>query len=113
MTWSEYVALWSKTTGHLAAFEKTTVAVHDKLAPGGYGEEIGEMYGYMQDFGYWAKDDTSVIFPHDVSFSSRERNVRTALTNLQLGVEIGATRIEDYIKNEDWSELINRPVPGS
>ncbi|KAG4444382.1 hypothetical protein IFR05_000147 [Cadophora sp. M221] len=95
MTWSEYVALWSKTTGLPAAFEKTTVAVHDKLAPGGYGEEIGEMYGYMQDFGYWAKDDTSVIFPKD------------------LGIEVGATRIDDYIKNEDWSELINRPVPGA
>ncbi|KAK0122070.1 hypothetical protein ONS95_010334 [Cadophora gregata] len=95
MTWSEYVALWTRTTGYPATFEKSTVAVLDKLAPGGYGEEIGEMYAYMQDFGYWGKDDASVIFPKD------------------LGIEVGATRIEDYIKNEDWSELINRPVPGS
>ncbi|KAH7327248.1 hypothetical protein BKA65DRAFT_566619, partial [Rhexocercosporidium sp. MPI-PUGE-AT-0058] len=95
LTWTEYVALWSKTTGVAATFEKSTVAVLDKLAPGGYGEEIGEMYAYAQDFGYWAKDDTSVIFPKD------------------LGVEVAATRIKDYIKNEDWSELINRPVPAS
>ncbi|PVH77871.1 NAD(P)-binding protein [Cadophora sp. DSE1049] len=95
ITWSEYVALWSKTTGFPATFEKSTVAALDKLAPGGYGEEIGEMYAYMQEFGYWGKDDPSVIFPID------------------LGVEVDATRIEDYIKNEDWSELVNRPVSGS
>ncbi|KAH7413108.1 hypothetical protein BKA64DRAFT_771082 [Cadophora sp. MPI-SDFR-AT-0126] len=95
MTWSEYVALWSKITGLPAKFEQSTVDALDKLAPGGYGEEIGEMYAYMQEFGYWGKDDDSVIFPKD------------------LGVEVDATRIEDYIKNEDWSELINRPVPGS
>ncbi|KAL2061271.1 hypothetical protein VTL71DRAFT_7544 [Oculimacula yallundae] len=95
LTWSEYVALWSRITGHPAAFEKSTVEALDKVAPGGFGDEIGEMYAYAQDFGYWAKDDTSVIFPKD------------------LGVKVDATRIEDYIKNEDWSELINRPVPGS
>ncbi|CZT09590.1 related to nitrogen metabolic regulation protein nmr [Rhynchosporium graminicola] len=95
ITWSEYVALWSKTTGYPAAFEKSTVAAMDKIAPGGYGEEIGEMLAYAQDFGYWAKEDTSVIFPKD------------------LGIKVEATRIEDYIKNEDWSELINRPVTGS
>lgn len=67
LTWSEYVALWSKTTGFPAAFQKSTVAVLDKLAPGGYGEEIGEMYAYAQDFGYWAKEDLSVIFAKDVS----------------------------------------------
>jgi hypothetical protein len=67
LLWSDYVKLWSKINGVPAAFEHSTVDAMDKLAPGGYGEEIGEMYAYAQDFGYWAKDDTSVVFAKDVS----------------------------------------------
>ncbi|KAK2616287.1 hypothetical protein QQS21_000721 [Conoideocrella luteorostrata] len=87
LTWSEYVKLWSKCTGVPATFEKGTVAEHDKLAPGGYGEEIGEMFAYAQDFGYDG-GDPSVIHAQD------------------LGVDVPATRIEDYIKGEDWSQLL-------
>lgn len=71
MTWADYVALWSRITGVPATFEHTTLAVHDKLAPGGYGLEIGEMYCYMQDFGYWGQDP-STIFAKDVSVLSRK-----------------------------------------
>ena len=66
LKWVDYVQLWSRITGVPAAFEHSTVAVMDKLAPGGYGEEIGEMYAYAQDFGYWGLDP-SVIFAKDVS----------------------------------------------
>jgi hypothetical protein len=65
------VRIWSKVTGVPAAFEKSTVAPMDKLAPGGYGEEIAEMFAYSQDFGYWGADDASVIFPKDVSRTIR------------------------------------------
>lgn len=47
ITWAEYVELWSKTTGHAATLEKTTVAEHAKLLPGGFGEEMAEMYAYV------------------------------------------------------------------
>lgn len=69
MTWAEYVQLWSRITGVPATFEKTTVAEHaelSKLSPEGYGEEIAEMYGYAQDFGYDGSDPT-VITPDQVS----------------------------------------------
>jgi hypothetical protein len=66
LTWEEYVALWSRITGVKASFERKTVAEHDKFAPGGYGEEIGEMYAYALEFGYWGKDP-SVVFAKDVS----------------------------------------------
>ena len=68
LNWAEYVALWSRITGVSAAFEHSIVAVMDQLAPGGFGEEIVEMYAYAQDFGYWGLDP-SVIFPKDVSLS--------------------------------------------
>lgn len=68
LTFPEYVALWSKTRGVPAAFELTTIDVHAKLSPAGYGEEIGEMFAYMVEFGYWGKDP-STIYPKDVSSS--------------------------------------------
>ncbi|KUJ18857.1 NAD(P)-binding protein [Mollisia scopiformis] len=95
ITWEEYVKLWSKVTGVPAAFEKATIADHDKIVPGGLGEEVGEMFAYAQEFGYWGGDDKSVTFTKD------------------LGVEVRVTKAEDYIKNEDWSELLNRPVPNN
>ena len=67
--WAEYVKLWSKITGVPAEFEHSTVGDLDRIALGGYGIEIGEMYAYAQDFGYWGKDDKSVVFAKDVRCS--------------------------------------------
>lgn len=67
ITWKDYVALWSKITGVPAKLLKTTVAEHSKLdGRGGFAEEIGEMYGYMVDFGYHGGDPT-VTFSAAVS----------------------------------------------
>jgi len=92
LPWADYVKLWSSINGVKATFEHSTVKELDELAPGGYGEEIGEMYAYSQDFGYWG-GDPSVVYPKD------------------LGVDVEFTTLEQYIKEEDWSELLNRPVP--
>lgn len=48
MTWTEYVALWSKITAVPATFEHTTLDDHNRLASGGYGLEIGEVYGHAR-----------------------------------------------------------------
>jgi hypothetical protein len=77
--WVKYVELWSKITGVPAAFEHSTVADLDKIAPGGYGEEIGEMYAYAQDFGYWGLDP-SVIFAKDVGFLRFDMKIMTLMS---------------------------------
>ncbi|TKA68787.1 hypothetical protein B0A49_06279 [Cryomyces minteri] len=89
MLWADYVALWSKTTGVPATFEKTTVAEHAKLSPNGYGEQVGEMYAYFQDFGYDGSDPSVVHVQH-----LRER-----------GIDVPTTSIKHYIESEDWSQL--------
>jgi hypothetical protein len=65
LMWAEYVKIWSEINGVDAKFSKTTVAEHDKLAPGGYGEEMAEMYAYAMDFGYDGSDP-SVVYAQDV-----------------------------------------------
>jgi hypothetical protein len=59
--WSGYVELWSRITGIPAVLENVTVAEQGKAAPGGFGEEIAEMYSYMNDFGYHGGDPSVVM----------------------------------------------------
>ena len=68
-TWTEYLEMWTKATGVAAVLEKVSVEEHAKLHPGGFGEEIGEMLGYMVDVGYHG-GDISVTFASDVSLRS-------------------------------------------
>ncbi|KAH8169126.1 nmrA-like family protein [Sarocladium implicatum] len=86
--WAEYVKLWSQVTGIPATFEKVTVEEHAALAPWGFGEEIGEMFAYAMDFGYDGGDP---------SVKSAE----------ELGLNVQATRMEDYIRDEDWSQILS------
>jgi hypothetical protein len=95
LTWEKYVEMRSRVTDGKASFERKTVEEHDLFAPEGLGEEIGEMYAYTLEFGYWSAGDGSVAFPGD------------------LGFEVEATRIEDYVQGEDWSKLINQPAPAT
>ncbi|KAH7316939.1 hypothetical protein B0I35DRAFT_451737 [Stachybotrys elegans] len=89
LTWADYVKLWSRITGVPATFAKATVEEHSALAPGGYGEEMAEMYAYAMDFGYDGGDP---------SVMSAE----------QLGIDVPVTRMEQYIRDEDWSPLLSR-----
>lgn len=66
ISWAAFVKIWSRVTGNPAALEKVTVEDHAELKPGGFGREMGEMYAYMQDFGYHG-GDPSVTFSQDVS----------------------------------------------
>lgn len=86
MTWTDYVKLWSKITGVNARLEKTTVAEHAKLAPGGYGEEIAEMYAYAQDFGYDG-GDPSVISAKEVSTKTNLQSRYLGITNTPLKIK--------------------------
>lgn len=65
ITWSKYVEIWSNITGIKASLEHVEVADQDNIFPGGYGEEIGEMYAYAKEFGYDG-GDPSVIYPENV-----------------------------------------------
>ncbi|KFY63238.1 hypothetical protein V496_04087 [Pseudogymnoascus sp. VKM F-4515 (FW-2607)] len=89
LTWAEYVELWSRVVGVKAVYEPCSVEEHAQSVPGGYSEMVGKMYEYATQFGYWGDGDPDVVFPED------------------LGVEIKQTSIEEFIRNEDWSSVLN------
>ncbi|UQC75736.1 uncharacterized protein CLUP02_17244 [Colletotrichum lupini] len=111
LTWPDYVSLWGRMTGVPAVFESITMDDMDKLAPGGFGLEIGEMHAYSMEFGYWG-NDPSVIYPEQVGALWLRFPNETKLTVIiiQLGLKGELTTIANYIKGEDWSELLGRPA---
>ncbi|KXH30423.1 hypothetical protein CNYM01_00591 [Colletotrichum nymphaeae SA-01] len=111
LTWPDYVSLWSRMTGVPAVFESITMDDMDKLASGGFGLEIGEMHAYSMEFGYWG-NDPSVIYPEQVGALWLRFPNETKLTVIiiQLGLKGELTTVANYIKGEDWSELLGRPA---
>jgi nucleoside-diphosphate-sugar epimerase len=89
LTWDEFVELWSRVVGVKAVYEPCTIEEHAQAVPGGYTRMIGNMYEYATQFGYWGDGDPDVVFPEE------------------LGVQIKRTPMEEFIKNEDWSRVLN------
>ncbi|KFY06679.1 hypothetical protein V492_07844 [Pseudogymnoascus sp. VKM F-4246] len=89
LTWAAYTELWSRVVGVKAVYEPCSIEEHDRAVPGGSGEMVGKMYEYATEFGYWGDGDPNVVFPED------------------LGVEIKHTSIEEFIRSEDWSRVLN------
>ncbi|KAM6516744.1 hypothetical protein FALCPG4_014917 [Fusarium falciforme] len=87
LSWNEFTTLWGKVHGVQCRFQRLDRAVLENAIPGGVGEELADMYEYIGDFGYHG-GDPSVIFPAD------------------LGVDVPFTTLEEFIKKEDWSEVL-------
>ncbi|KAJ0123959.1 uncharacterized protein J7T55_012432 [Diaporthe amygdali] len=87
MSWNDFAALWGRVHGVKCHFQRLDRKVLENAIPGGVGEELADMFEYIGDFGYHG-GDPNIVFPAD------------------LGVEIPVTSIEDYIKKEDWSEVL-------
>ncbi|EGU84473.1 hypothetical protein FOPG_17460 [Fusarium oxysporum f. sp. conglutinans race 2 54008] len=87
LTWNEYAALWGKIHGVTCRFVPLDRKVVEEAIPGGIGEELADMFEYIGDFGYHGGDPT-ITFPKD------------------LGVDVPVYTLEEYIKGEDWSEVL-------
>jgi hypothetical protein len=101
LTWSEYVKLWSSIIGIPATFARTSVAEHDKLAPGGYGEEMAEMYAYALEFGYDGSDP-SVTYAQDVSDPSPLPNLHNCCYFFFVGLLKVADMCVSFSAHSSW-----------
>jgi len=88
ISWKEYMKLWAKLVNVPAGnYKELTVADVDAMIPGGLGRELAEMFAYMGEFGYDGGDPT-IVHPKD------------------LGVPCHTTSMEEYIKSEDFSSIL-------
>ncbi|OCK74070.1 NAD(P)-binding protein [Lepidopterella palustris CBS 459.81] len=79
LNWNQWCELFTKISGVNCTYQQITVDDLEKAMPGGAGREIGDMFKYMEDPGYFGSDPT-LIQPED------------------LGVEIKRTTAEDFLK---------------
>ncbi|GFF43119.1 nmrA-like family domain-containing protein 1 [Aspergillus udagawae] len=87
LSWNEFAALWGKIHGVTCRFQRLDRTVLENAVPGGIGEELADMFGYIGDFGYDG-GDPSVVHPKE------------------LGVPVPVYTVEEYIKEEDWSGVL-------
>lgn len=65
LSWNEFAALWGKIHGVTCRFQRLDRTVLENAVPGGIGEELADMFGYIGDFGYDGRDP-SVVHPKEV-----------------------------------------------
>ncbi|KAF4494137.1 nitrogen metabolic regulation nmr [Fusarium agapanthi] len=87
MTLPEWVEIWGRVNGVKASYKEIS---RDKLfvgVPEGFANEIGDAFDYFRELGL-SDGDPAVLYPD------------------QLGVKIPVTSMEEYIRSEDWSTVI-------
>jgi hypothetical protein len=101
---NDYMALWSKVNNVTGRFQEISVDDCDKAIPGGFGKELGEMFAYSAEFGYYGgmKD---VVLPDDVRHIPAFTAPSSLITRLKLGIK-GLDSLEEYIKREDWTSIL-------
>ncbi|TVY15394.1 NmrA-like family domain-containing protein 1 [Lachnellula arida] len=91
ISWTEQFKSWCEMNGlKYGGLHEITLEQFEKFIPiPGLGREIGEMMLFERDFGYDG-GDPSVVLPGD------------------LGVDCPLTSWEEYVKSEDWSEVLGK-----
>ncbi|KAE9362806.1 NAD(P)-binding protein [Stipitochalara longipes BDJ] len=88
MTWPEWMKLWGEILGVKAGFKQVSGDEFFKGVPEPLKRELMDTYDYVEEFGYTG-GDPDVLMPG------------------QLPVKIPLTSIEEYIRSEDWSSVLN------
>ena len=88
MTFPEYIELWGRINGVKAEYKEITRAELFEGVPEPLASEIGDSFDYVHDFGFTG-GDPDVLQPE------------------QLHVKVPTTSMEEYIRSEDWSSVLN------
>jgi hypothetical protein len=90
MSWTEYLAIWSRVNKVSVEYQEMDKAVLEKMM-GTIGKEFADMFQYIDEFGYDG-GNADVVYPWEV----KEK----------FGVDVNFTTMEEYIKGEDWSSVL-------
>jgi hypothetical protein len=87
MTFPKWVEIWGHVNGVKAAYKEISRDELFEGVPEDFANEIGDGFDYFHEFGL-SGGDPAVLRPD------------------QLGVKIPLTSMEEYIRSEDWSTVI-------
>ncbi|KAH8891752.1 putative hscarg dehydrogenase [Thozetella sp. PMI_491] len=88
MTFPEWIALWGKILGVKTGYKQVSRAEFFEGVPAPMAQELGDTYDFMEEFGFTG-GDPDVLLPEQLDF------------------KIPLTSMEEYIKSEDWSSVLN------
>ncbi|KAF2816967.1 NAD(P)-binding protein [Mytilinidion resinicola] len=78
VSWSQFCQLASKLSGVTFTYEQCTVDDFDVMILGGAGREIGEMFVYTEDPGYYGADP-SITNPENLGVNVQTKSIETFL----------------------------------
>lgn len=105
ISWSEMLRIWCEGNNvPFGGFDPLSVDQFERFIPvPGLGKELGEMFAFMDEFGY-AGGDANVVLPSEVS---RAFICLDFANTTQLGVPCSITSWKDWIKKQDWSKVLS------
>lgn len=110
-SWTEFLGTWSKVTGRVAKYVQISDEDMAQNNPDTmFGEELANMFSYSSEPGYDGGDGT-LLKAEDirkVSLASLLRNGVCIANHSQAGFDCSMTSLEDFIKAEDWSVVLNQ-----
>jgi hypothetical protein len=105
ISWSDMLKVWCEANKvQFGGFDPLSVDQFERFIPvPGLGRELGEMFAFMDEFGY-AGVDTNVVLPSEVG---RPCIGSTSANAEQLGVPCPVTGWNEWIKKQDWTEVLS------
>ncbi|KAH9906391.1 putative hscarg dehydrogenase [Xylariomycetidae sp. FL2044] len=88
MTFPEWMEIWGRVLGVKAGYQQVTHEELFKAVPEEFKKEIGDSFDYIEEFGFTG-NDPNVLDPKE------------------LGIKLSLTSMEEYIRSEDWSSVLN------
>ncbi|KAF7526020.1 hypothetical protein G7054_g10888 [Neopestalotiopsis clavispora] len=88
MTWPAWMEIWGRVHGVGASFREVPQAEFFEGVPEPFRTELWDSHAYFEKFGHTG-GDPKVVTPE------------------QLGITKSLTTMEEYIKSEDWSSVLN------
>jgi hypothetical protein len=105
ISWSEMLKVWCECNKvQFGGFDPLSVDQFERFIPvPGLGRELGEMFAFMDEFGY-AGGDPDVVLPSKVSYTLFNQ---ISANRAQLGVDCPVTSWENWVKKQDWSNVLS------
>ncbi|KAG6356040.1 hypothetical protein INS49_015425 [Diaporthe citri] len=88
MTFPEWVEVWGRVLGVKVGFRQISKEEMFEGVPEPMAQEIGDSFDYIEEFGF-AGGDPEVLDPEQLDF------------------KIPLTSMEEYIRSEDWSSILD------
>lgn len=109
-SWTEFMRIWSEVTGQKTKYQEVTIEQFALASPDReFGWEAGDMFAYSSDPGYDGGDETLWKSEDIRKVSSPDFQIYGGmLISREAGVECPMTSLEEYMRKQDWTSVLQQ-----